>query len=136
MIQRRRALLTVRVEPGDRSASAIQWPESIARTAPERLRWIADYLDLADKAISVIACVQGVDYPPDCRRGAQQDLRRWARWLEVRPALAAGFAVARVVPEPEDVMANGKTKVASPTETGSAPVASAPTDVDPVRRFG
>lgn len=84
------------------SMSPVQWPESVTQDVSRRLRWIADYLDLAERAISVLACVQGLDCPPDVHRGAQQDLRRWARWLEVRPAVAAGFAVARVVPSPED----------------------------------
>jgi hypothetical protein len=84
------------------SVRSIRWPESVTSEASDRLRWIADYLDLAEKAISVIACAQGAECPPDLHRGAQQDLRRWARWLEARPTLAAGFAVARVVPGPDD----------------------------------
>jgi len=84
------------------SMGSIQWPESVTEMAPERLRWIADYLDLADQAISVVACVRGVDYPSDLHRGAQRDLRRWAHWLEVRPALAARLAVAMVVAVPDD----------------------------------
>lgn len=71
--------------------------ESGACTAPDRLRWIADYLALADKAISVIACVQELDYPAELHRGAQQDLRGWARWLDARPELAAEMDVARMV---------------------------------------
>jgi hypothetical protein len=81
-------------------------PETEASSTPERMRWIADYLDVADKALSIIACMKGVDYPVDLHRGAQRDLRRWARWLDARPALAEGLAVARVVPGPEDLVAD------------------------------
>ena len=77
--------------------------ETEGTSTPERLRWIADYLDVADKALSIIACAKSLDYPVDLHRGAQQDLRRWARWLDARPALAEGLAVARVVPGPEEV---------------------------------
>jgi hypothetical protein len=66
-------------------------------TAPERLRWIADFLDLADKAIAVVACAQGVDYPEQLHSTAQRDLRAWARWLEANPALAADMDVVRIV---------------------------------------
>jgi hypothetical protein len=68
------------------------------------MRWIADYLDLADKAIAVVAGVQGLDYPSDLHQGAQQDLRRWAHWLEASPVLADGFAVARLDLRAEGVM--------------------------------
>ena len=71
--------------------------QSGAGTAPDRLRWIADFLDLADKAISVIACAKELDYPSDLHRGAQQDLRAWARWLDAHPELAAEMDVARMV---------------------------------------
>jgi hypothetical protein len=93
-----------------KSMSTVKWSESVTRAAPERLCWIANYLDVAEKAMSVIACVQGLDFPSDLHRDAQRDLRRWARWLEVRPVIAAGFAVARVVPGPDDVIANGRTE--------------------------
>jgi hypothetical protein len=76
--------------------NAIPQSDYGACTAPDRLRWIADFLDLGDKAISVIACVQGFDYPPELRHGAQRDLRAWARWLEVNPEVAEDFDVARV----------------------------------------
>ena len=59
--------------------------ETGAWTAPTRLRWIADFLDLADKAISMNAY-----------RGAQRDLRAWARWLDANGALAADLDLARV----------------------------------------
>jgi hypothetical protein len=65
-------------------------------TASDRMRWIADYLDMADKAIAMVAGVRGIEYPPDLHRGAQRDLRRWAHWLEASPVLADGFAVARL----------------------------------------
>ena len=67
-----------------------------ACTAPDRLRWTSDFLDLASKAISVIACVQGLDYPSDLHRAAQQDLRAWAGYLDDHPSIAADFAVARM----------------------------------------
>jgi hypothetical protein len=100
--------------PSGVSVRSIQWPQSVTSEAPDRLRWIADYLDLAEKAISVIACAQGLDCPPDLHRGAQTDLRRWARWLEVRPTLAAGFAVARVVPGPDDAERDRKESMPTP----------------------
>jgi hypothetical protein len=37
----------------------------------DRLRWIADYLGLAGKAVSVVACVRGIDYSQDIHRDAQ-----------------------------------------------------------------
>jgi hypothetical protein len=73
-------------------------PEFGACSAPDRLRWIADFLDLGDKAISVIACVQGLDYPPKLHQGAQADLRAWAAWLDARPELAADLDMARCGP--------------------------------------
>jgi hypothetical protein len=93
-------------------------PETVASSTPERLRWIADYLDVADKALSLIACVEGLEYPSDLHRGAQQDLRRWARWLDARPTLADGFAVARLVPGPEDLVADLPTDGAMPAHSG------------------
>jgi hypothetical protein len=66
-------------------------------TVPDRLRWTSDFLDLASKAISIIACVQGLDYPSDLHRSAQQDLRAWARYLEDHPSIAADFDAATVV---------------------------------------
>lgn len=75
--------------------------------APQRLRWIADYLDVADRAISVVACAQGVDYPSDLHRSAQRDLRRLAHWLEVRPDVAASLGVAMVAAVPDDITEEG-----------------------------
>ena len=40
----------------------------------DRLRWIAEYLDLAGRALSIIACVHGVDCPLDLNDDAQADL--------------------------------------------------------------
>src|ERR1700730_5153892 len=85
------------------NATSSRRPE--ADSPPERLRWIADYLDVADKALSIIACAKDIDYPPGLHRGAQQDLRRWARWLDAHPTLGEGFAVARLVPGAEDLLA-------------------------------
>jgi hypothetical protein len=66
-------------------------------TAPERLRWIADFLDLADKAIAVVACAKGVEYPEQVHSTAQRDLRAWARWLDANPARADDMDVVRMV---------------------------------------
>jgi hypothetical protein len=71
--------------------------ESGGCKAPDRLRWIADFLDVADKAISFVACVQGLDYPDQLHRAAQQDLRVWASLLDANPTLADDFDVARAV---------------------------------------
>jgi hypothetical protein len=68
-----------------------------AGSAPDRLRWTSDFLDLADKAIAVIACVQGLEYPSDLHRTAQRDLRAWAGYLEDHPSIAADFDMASVV---------------------------------------
>jgi len=108
MIRTRKARVTA-PDAGNRSESWTQRPDSMTGTASERMRWLADYLDLADRAISVIACVEGLDYPSECHRGAQQDLRRWARWLDARPTIAAGFAVGRLAPGPEELDGYGRT---------------------------
>lgn len=74
------------------------WSQPATSSPSDRLRWIADYLDLADKAIALVACVQGVEYPSDLHQRAQRDLRRWARWLDASPVAADQFAAARVGP--------------------------------------
>jgi hypothetical protein len=51
----------------------------------DRLRWIADYLGLAGKAVSVVACVRGIDYSQDIHRDAQKDLRALAELLDECP---------------------------------------------------
>lgn len=84
--------------------SSVQWPTSVTEDSSKRMRWIAEYLDLAERAISVIACVQSLDYPADLQGSAQRDLRRWAHWLDLRPTIAADLAVARVVPGPGDIV--------------------------------
>jgi hypothetical protein len=71
--------------------------EDRACTAPELLRWTSDFLALANKAISVIACVQGLDYPFDLHRTAQHDLRVWAGYLEEHPSIAAELELASLV---------------------------------------
>jgi hypothetical protein len=68
-----------------------------ASTAPDRLRWTSDFLDLASKAIALIACVQGLEYPSDLHGTAQRDLRAWARYLEDHPSVAADFEMASAV---------------------------------------
>jgi hypothetical protein len=69
-----------------------------ADSVSDRLRWTSDFLDLASRAIAVIACSQGLDYPPDLYQSAQEDLRAWARYLDDRPSIAADFEVARFDP--------------------------------------
>lgn len=71
--------------------------DSPTRTVPDRLRWTSDFLELASKAIGIIACAQGIDCPPDLHRTAQHDLRAWAWYLEDHPSLAAELETARVV---------------------------------------
>jgi hypothetical protein len=71
--------------------------EDPACTVPERLRWTADFLDLASKAISIIACAQGLEYPPTLHCAAERDLRAWARYLDDRPSIAADFELASVL---------------------------------------
>jgi hypothetical protein len=70
--------------------------ELTACTVPDRLRWTSDFLDLAGKAIAIVACVKGLDYPPDLQRAAQQELRAWASYLEDHPSIAAEFELARI----------------------------------------
>ena len=64
---------------------------------PDQLRWIADFLDVAEKAISIIACVHGLQYSEQLHTAAQRDLRAWARWLDARPDLAPEMDVVRLV---------------------------------------
>jgi hypothetical protein len=66
-------------------------------TTPDRLRWIADFLDLAQEAISIIACVHGLECSARLHTAAQRDLRAWARWLDARPDLASEMDVVRLV---------------------------------------
>ncbi|MGO9964083.1 MAG: hypothetical protein ACLPUG_11710 [Acidimicrobiales bacterium] len=66
-------------------------------TTSDRLRWIADFIGLAGKAISIIACVQGIEYPGQLHTTAQSDLRAWARWLDTRPDLASEMDAVRLV---------------------------------------
>jgi hypothetical protein len=47
---------------------------------PEKLRWIADYFDLADKAVKLLSQQLGEPFSPG--DGVQRDLRRWADELE------------------------------------------------------
>jgi hypothetical protein len=68
-----------------------------ACTVPDRLRWTSDFLGLASKAISIVACAEGLDYPPDLCRTAQWDLRAWASYLDDHPSIAADFELASVV---------------------------------------
>jgi hypothetical protein len=61
---------------------------------PQLLRWTSDFLALANEAISVIACAQGLEYPPDLYRIAQRGLRVWVGYLEQHPSLAAELELA------------------------------------------
>ncbi len=66
----------------------------------DRLRWIADYLELAGKALSVIACVQGIDYPEDLDSDLQSELRALAEELEISSGPDAGAGVLRFDADP------------------------------------
>jgi hypothetical protein len=68
--------------------------ETVPQMAPERLRWMSDFLDLANKAICIIASAQGLDYPPNLHRPLQGDLLAWASYLEEHPLIAADFELA------------------------------------------
>lgn len=63
-------------------------------TVPDRLRWTSDFLDLAGKAICIIACAQGLDYPPDLHRSVQEDLWAWARFVDDHPLIAVDLELA------------------------------------------
>jgi hypothetical protein len=80
-------------------------------TAPDRLRWTSDFLNLAGKAISIVACAKGLDYPPDLHRAAQQELRAWASYLEDHPLIAAQFELASVA---DDEFSINRGSVGSP----------------------
>lgn len=71
-----------------------------ARTVPERLLWISDFLALADRAISILACVEGIGYPPNLHRTAQHDLGAWASYLDSHPSIAARLDLASRTDEP------------------------------------
>lgn len=68
-----------------------------ACSTPDRLRWIAELLDLAGRAISIIACVQGIEYSEQLHAAAEEDLRAWARWLDATPDIAVEMDVVRLV---------------------------------------
>jgi hypothetical protein len=70
--------------------------ELLSCTAPDRLRWTSDFLNVAGKAITIVACAKGLDYPSDLHRAAQRELRAWASYLEDHPSVAAEFELARV----------------------------------------
>jgi STAS domain len=82
--------------------------------AIRQLHWIADFLDLADKALSVVACVHGYDYPPQMHREAQRDLRAWAHWLESRQALAAGMDASTAATRAEEPAASQSDALRTP----------------------
>jgi hypothetical protein len=69
-------------------------------TSSDRLRWIAEYLDLAGKALSLIACVQGIDYPHELHLDAQRDLRALAEQLETSPRSTAECGALRADKDP------------------------------------
>ena len=68
-----------------------------ACTPSDQLRWISDFLELADRAITILVCVDGFDYPSGLQRGAQQALRTWARLLDDGPDLSNAFEVTAVI---------------------------------------
>jgi hypothetical protein len=70
--------------------------EIASHTVGDRLRWTSDFLSVADKAIAFVACVKGLEYPPDLHESAQRDLRAWAHYLDDHPLVAAEFELARV----------------------------------------
>jgi hypothetical protein len=53
-------------------------------TPADRLRWVADFLEIAGKSVSIIACVEGIEYSDDIHREAQRDLRAIAEQLDAR----------------------------------------------------
>ncbi len=57
---------------------------------------------LASKPIAVVACVDGLDSPPDLHRPARQDLRARASYLDDHPSVAADFELASVVERRSD----------------------------------
>jgi hypothetical protein len=81
----------------DMDINQIVRTQTPARTVSDRLRWTAEFLDLASMAISIIACAQGLEYPPDLHLAARQDLRAWARYLDDRPSIAADFELASMI---------------------------------------
>jgi hypothetical protein len=103
--------------PGRCSAVKME-KDQIARTSlpactvPDRLRWTSDFLNVASKAISIVACAKGLDYPPDLHRAAQQELRAWASYLEDHPSIAAEFELARAA---DDQFVTNRGSVGSPT---------------------
>ena len=57
-----------------------------------RLRCIADFLGLAGKAVSVVACARGIDYSQDIHREAQRDLRALAEQIDECPQFGTDLA--------------------------------------------
>jgi hypothetical protein len=60
-----------------------------------QLYWIADFLDLAGRAIAIIACAQQLGSRTEHQGAAQQALRSWARWLDFHPSAAAELDLVR-----------------------------------------
>ena len=61
----------------------------------DRLRWIAEYLDLAGRALSIIACVHGVDCPLDLNDDAQADLLALADQFDREAEASTNSVVAQ-----------------------------------------
>jgi hypothetical protein len=59
-----------------------------------RLHQIADLLELAGKAITIVACARGIAYPSDIHRDAQRDLRALAELLVEHPLLESAWAAS------------------------------------------
>lgn len=62
----------------------------------DRLRWTSDFLNVAAKAIRIVACAKDLDYPSDLHASAQRDLRTWAHYIDNHPSIAAELELARV----------------------------------------
>jgi hypothetical protein len=71
--------------------------EPRAWTVSDRLRWTSDFLDLASKAIAIIACAQGLDLPANLHRSVQADLRAWASYLDGHPSWVAELQTAGAI---------------------------------------
>lgn len=90
------------------------WIDIPSNTVADRLRWTSDFLVLASKAISVVACVQGLDYPPDLHRTAQQALWALASYLDDHPSIVADFELAAAV---SDTSENDRPSAIAPALT-------------------
>jgi hypothetical protein len=88
----------------------------------DRLRWIADFLGLAGKAVSVVACSRGIDYSQDIHCDAQRDLRALAELLDECSQFGADLTPRSgsfgALPLATAEVAEAKTVVSRLCETG------------------